>query len=336
MASHDSSPHVTLKQVAEAAGVSLATASYALNDGGSVGQQTRERVKATAQRLGYKPNLSAKAMRTGRTGALGLVLPDLTNPFFPQLAQSVIVAARDAGYDTVMADTLGSKEAERRAIEALIRRGIDGLIWFPVDDMPPVDIGFDGTPVVVIDRSLDGHDCIMADCEAGGRAAANMLLSAGHQRIGIIGGPSAALSAQQRSLGARMAIQARATLAWEVEAAFSADLDPDVVQRLARRDVTAIVAGADLIALGVVRELQRLKLRVPEDVSVVGFDNIPWCDLCSPPLSTVEIPISEMGVEAVHTLVRRIHAPSEPRRQVIYAVTPVERGSVAAAPPRPA
>lgn len=327
MASSDSPTNVTLKQVAEAAGVSLATASYSLNDGGSVGKQTREKVKAAAHRLGYKPNLSAKAMRTGRTGALGLVIPDLTNPFFPQLAQSVIGAARDAGFDTFMADTLGTKATERRSIEALIRRGIDGLIWFPVDDTPPIDLSLNGTPTVVIDRALEGYDCIVADCEAGGRAAASLLVSAGHRRIGIIGAPSAALSSQQRATGARSVIHAGATLAWEVEAAFSADLDPDIVQLLARRDVTAVVAGADLIALGVIRELQRLGLEVPHDVSVVGFDNIPWCDLCSPPLSTIEIPISEMGVEAVQTLVRRIGAPDEPRRRISYAVSLIERGS---------
>ncbi len=327
----DEPPRITLKQVAEAAGVSLATASYSLNDGGSVGQQTRERVKSVAQQLGYQPNASAKAMRTGRIGALGLVLPDLTNPFFPQLAQTVIAAARDAGFHVFLTDTLGSKETERQSIDALVRRGIDGLVWFPIDDRMPDLPDLRTTPTVVLDRALDGFDCVLADCEAGGRIAAAMLLRAGHRRFGMVSGPSAASSARQRAAGTRDALKrAGAELVWEVEAAFSSDLDADIVQALARRDVTAVVAGADLIAIGVVRQLGRLGIRVPQDVSVVGFDNIAWSDLCSPALSTIDMPIHEMGMEAMQMLQRRIAAPHEPRRRVVFDVTAVERASIAA------
>jgi LacI family transcriptional regulator len=320
---------VTLKQVAEAASVSLATASYCLNEGGSVGQQTRERVKAVAQRLGYRPNLAAKAMRTGRTKALGLVVPDLTNPFFPQLTQSVVVAAGAAGYDVFLTDTLGSKDTEARSIGALIRRGIDGLIWFPIDDNAPTDISLGSLPTVVIDRALEGLDCIVADCEAGGRLAALELLEAGHRRIGMLSGPSAALSARQRTAGARSVIQDGAELVWDIEVAYSADLDSNIMETLARRDVTAIIAGADVIAVGAITELRRLGLRVPEDISVVGFDNIPWSELCSPPLTTIDMPISDMGFEAVQAVVRRIGAPGEPRRRTVFDVSVVQRASVA-------
>jgi LacI family transcriptional regulator len=319
---------VTLKQVAEAAGVSLATASYALSNGGSVGQETRERVKAVAQQLGYRPNVYAKAMRTGRSGALGLVLPDLTNPFFPPLAQSIIVSAREAEFDVLLVDTLGSKQAERQSIESLVRRGVDGLVWFPIDDAMPKGLSLRATPTVVLDRTLEGLDCVVADCESGGRMAAELLLEAGHRRIGIVAGPGTVLSARQRLQGARQAMLATQSLVWEVEAAFSADLDTPVVARLAQRDVTAVVAASDLVAVGLVREFQRLGIRVPDDVSIVGFDNIPWSDLCAPPLSTIDIPVTEMGAEAVQLLVRRIAAPEEPRRRVVFEVSPVRRASI--------
>lgn len=324
---------VTLKQVAEAAGVSLATASYSLSNGGSVGQETRERVKAVAERLGYRPNLHAKAMRTGRSGAVGLVLPDLTNPFFPQLAQSVIVSARAAGYEVLLIDTMGSKAAELQSIDSLVRGGVDGLIWFPIDDTTPPGLSLRALPTVVLDRSLEGLDSVVADFESGGRLAAELLLSAGHRRIGIVAGPSTVLGARQRAQGARQAMQATGSLLWEVEAAFSADLDAHVTAHLARRDVTALVAASDLVAIGLIKALQRLGVRVPQDVSVVGFDNIPWCDWCSPPLTTIDIPVTEMGAEAVQLLVRRMGAPDEPRRRVVFEVQAVQRQSVASLPP---
>jgi len=323
---------ITLKQVAEAAGVSLATASYSLGGGGSVGQETRERVMAVAERLGYKPNLAAKAMRTGRTGTLGLVLPDLTNPFFPLLAQTVINAAREGGYDVFLTDTQGSKESEARSIEALIRRGVDGLVWFPIDDTTGAKAPLRGTPTVVLDRELDGFDCVVADFDAGGRMAAACLVAAGHRRVGMVSGPAAALSARQRATGARDGLKAHGGPVWELEAAFSADLDAGIVRALAQRDVTAIIAGADLIAIGVMKALRDNGLRVPEDVSVIGFDNIPWSDLCTPALTTIDLPINEMGIEAVQLLLRRINAPDEPRRRVVFDVSLVERRSVVAPP----
>ncbi|NRF69786.1 LacI family DNA-binding transcriptional regulator [Aquincola sp. S2] len=321
---------VTLKQVAEAAGVSLATASYSLNNGGSVGQETRDRVIAVAEQLGYRPNLAAKAMRTGRTGTLGFVLPDLTNPFFPLLAQTVIHAARGEGYGVFLTDSQGSKEAEAQSIDALVRRGVDGVIWFPIDDLPDRQPNLNGVPTVVLDRSLGGFDCVLADFAAGGRLAAECLLAAGHRRIGLITGPLAASSARERADGARETILARGELAWEVEAAFSADLESSVVGLLNQRSATAVIAGADLIAIGVIRALRSAGLRVPQDVSVIGFDNIPWTDLCAPPLTTIELPVPEMGVEAVQQLLRRLRTPEEPRRRIVFDVGLVERASVAA------
>lgn len=330
----DPRARVTLKQVAEAAGVSLATASYSLNKGGSVGQATRDRVIAVAEQLGYQPNLAAKAMRTGRTGTLGCVLPDLTNPFFPLLAQTIINAARAAGYGVFLTDSQGSKEAEAQSIDALVRRGVDGLVWFPIDDDPARQPTLGGVPTVVLDRSVAGFDCVLADYATGGRLAAQCLLDAGHRRIGLITGPLAASSARERAEGARALLQARGELAWEVEAAYSADLEPDLLRLLAERRASAVICGADLIAVGVIRALRATGQRVPQDVSVIGFDNIPWTDLCAPPLTTIELPVPEMGVEAVQQLLRRLRAPDEPRRRVVFDVGLVLRDSVAAPGPR--
>lgn len=317
----------TLKEVAKAAGVSVASASYAINGTGSVGEQTREHVLAVAARLGYRPNQNAKAMKTGRTGTIGLVLPDLTNPFFPALAQAVIQAARGHGYSVLLTDTEGEPEAERHAIDLLAGRGVDGLVWFPIADdgtLPPLA---DSIPAVVLDRALPGYDVIQADYAEGGRLAAEHLLSLGHRRIGVISGPHAASSARARADAAIEAVRRQGQLAWHVHNAFALDLEPAVTAALDGGTATAVIAGADLIAIGAVRHLQARGLSVPGDVSVMGFDDIPWAQLNSPPLSTIEMPVEEMAVEAVETLLHRIAHRGEVLRRVVFNVALVTRGS---------
>lgn len=317
----------TLKEVAKAAGVSVASASYAINGTGSVGEQTREHVLAVAEKLGYRPNQNAKAMKTGRTGTIGLVLPDLTNPFFPALAQAVIQAARGHGYSVLLTDTEGEPEAERHAIDLLAGRGVDGLVWFPIADdgtLPPLA---DNIPAVVLDRALPGYDVIQADYVEGGRLAAEHLLSLGHRRIGVISGPHAASSARTRADAAVETIRRQGELAWHVPNAFALDLEPAVMAALDSDTATAVIAGADLIAIGTVRHLQARGLSVPADVSVMGFDDIPWAQLNNPPLSTIEMPVEEMAVEAVETLLHRIAHRGEARRRVVFNVALVARGS---------
>jgi len=320
---------VTLKQVAQAAGVSLASASYAINGAGSVGEATREHVLKIAAQLGYRPNQSAKAMKTGKTGALGLILPDLTNPFFPSLAQGVIQAARAHGYSVFLTDTEGSVEAEERAVGLMVDHGVDGVVWFPIaDDVAPVARLIEGVPTVVLDRNLPGYDVIQADYAEGGRLAAEHLLAAGHVEIGVISGPHAASSARQRAEAAIAVLTERGALAWHVHNAFSLDLEPSVVAALEQRRATAVIAGADLIAIGVMRHVRAMGLSTPDDVSVVGFDDIPWAQLHTPALTTIDMPVEDMAAAAVETLVRRMAHRGEPRRRVVFNVELVARESV--------
>ena len=332
MAKNDPSPdvprRVTLKQVAQAAGVSLASASYAINGAGSVGEATREHVLKIAAQLGYRPNQSAKAMKTGRTGAIGLILPDLTNPFFPSLAQGVIQAARAHGYSVFLTDTEGSVEAEERAVGLMIDHGVDGVVWFPIADVAPVERLIEGVPTVVLDRNLPGYDVIQADYAEGGRLAAEHLIAAGHGDIGVISGPHAASSARQRAEAAIAVVRERGALAWHVHNAFSLDLEPPVMAALERRSATAVIAGADLIAIGVMRHVRAMGLSVPDDVSVIGFDDIPWAQLHTPALTTIDMPVEDMAAAAVETLVRRMAHRGEPRRRVVFNVELVSRESV--------
>lgn len=327
----------TLKDVAQAAGVSLASASYAINGAGSVGEATRAHVLQVASRLGYRPNISAKAMKTGRTGVIGLVVPDLSNPFFPALAQAILQTARSEGYNVLMADTRGVLPEERASIRLLIDQGVDGLIWFPIDDTNPDGRrpapDMDRLPVVVLDRNLPDFDVVLADYAQGGRLAAEHLIAAGHERIGVISGPLAASSARERAEGAIAAIHEKGRLVWSVENAFSLDLDPSVVAALERCEATAVIAGADIIAIGAIRCLEGLGLRVPGDVSVIGFDDIPWAALNTPALTTIDMPVEAMAAFSIEALVRRIAEGPGARRRTVFDVSLVERASVG--PPVP-
>jgi len=320
----------TLKELANAAGVSVASASYAINGNGSVGERTRAHVIDVAARIGYRQNTLARAMKTGRSGTLGMVVPDLTNPFFPSLVQSVIQAARDQGYGVFMTDTEGDESIEQAALRMLADRAVDGIIWFPVRDVDTSAGLLKSIPTVVLDRALQGFDTVVADYADGGRRAAEHLLAAGHTKIGIISGPRDILSMRERCDAAKAYIQAHGTLAFEVVNAFSIDLEPQVADALMRAGASAVFAGADIIALGVLRHLAAHGKHAPQDLSVVGFDDIAWSALGSPPLTTIDMPLQAMAVEAVNLVVSRIKQPDRAHRNVVFNTSLVERRSVAA------
>jgi len=308
----------TLKDVAKAAGVSLAAASYAVNKTGSLGEETRAHILSVAKELGYRQNLSARATRTGKTGAIGFVVPDMTNPFFPSLAQSIVQRARQNGCSVLLADTEGDQQQEEEAIRQLIDRGVDGIVWFPVNDasVPPAG----DTPLIVLDRTVAGCECVQADYAEGGRIAAEHLLSLGHRRIGVITGPLDVRSMRDRCAGAEKAISERGELAFSASNAFSTELERAVTEAIAGRTASAVFVASDLIAVGVMKYARQIGLAIPEELSIVGFDDIPWAEYCTPPLTTVEMPVDEMAAEAVDALLRKIDGEGESARRVVFNV----------------
>lgn len=318
----------TLKEVAKAAGVSLASASYAINGTGSLGEGTRRQILDVATRLGYRQNLAARATRTGRSGALGLVLPDLTNPFFPTLAQSVIQTARQHAYSVFVTDTEGSEELEVQSVRLLVEHGVDGIVWFPIGDRNTVGALIADVPTVVIDRSIAGLESIQADYAGGGRLAAEHLLAAGHSSIGVISGPTDILSMRQRCESAVAHIQRHGRLAFHVTNAFSVDLEAKVKDAIRSKSATAVFVGADLIALGVLHFARSIRLDVPGQLSVIGFDDMPWAAMSTPALTTIDMPIGDMAAEAVGALLRRTEAPGDARRRIVFDTSLVERESV--------
>lgn len=319
----------TLKELAKAAGVSLASASYAVNGTGSVSPKTRAHVLKTAEEIGYQPNQLARAMKTGRSQVLGLILPDLTNPFFPNLALSIIQNARQHGYDVLLNDADGSQGREPHAIELMTHRGVDGIIWFPTVEYDVNLSLLRSPPIVILDRNFPSFDLILADYRQGGRLAAKHLIDLGHQRIGIVSGPRVAWSANERALAAEDYVKSHAELIWHVENDYSTDIESQVEQVL-NEDVTAIIVGSDIIAVGLIRSLRRKGLRVPEDISVIGFDDIPWAELNTPTLSTIEMPIEDMAHAAVETVLKRIEDPDGKRYRIVFDVDLIQRESTSA------
>ncbi len=314
---------VTLKDVARTADVSLASASYALNGTGSLGEAVRAHILKVADDLGYRRNLAARAMRTGKTGAIGLVVPDFANPFFTALAQSVMRSARQAGYCVFVTDTENSEDLEQEAFRRMIDRGVDGVVWFPIRDVNTVEAESRRVPTLLIDRSIPGLASIRADYTGGGRRAAEHLMALGHQRVGIVSGPVEVASMRARIDGAISALGDR--LAFTVASSFSMELEHDVEAAVVSRRATAIFAGTDLIALGVIRAAQAAGLNVPGDLAVIGFGDMPSAQMANPPLSSIEMPLEDMAAEAVDALLRRIEGGEA--SDVVFATTLIARAS---------
>jgi len=319
---------VTLKDVARTADVSLASASYALNGTGSLGEAVRAHILKVAEQLGYRRNLSARAMRTGKTGAIGLVVPDFANPFFTALAQFVMKSARQAGYCVFVTDTENSESLEQEAFRRMIDRGVDGVVWFPIRDVNTVEAESRRVPTLLIDRSIPGLASIRADYEGGGRRAAAHLLALGHTRIGIVSGPMEVASMRARIDGAAAVLGER--LAFQVASSFSMELEREVHEAVVSRRATAIFAGTDLLALGVMRAAQGAGLDVPGDLAVIGFGDMPSAQMANPPLSSIEMPLEDMAAEAVDALLRRIDGvAAEMAADVVFDTALIIRASTA-------
>jgi LacI family transcriptional regulator len=319
----------TVKDIAAAVGVSVATVSNVLNGRPNVGRINRQKVLRAAKRLGYRPNRAAQAMRTGRTRAIGLVLPDLTNPFFPELAQAVESTARSLGLLVCLIDSQGSIDGEADGFALLMQHAVDGIIWCPVGPRLPPRLRALTHPVVLIDRPRPGYAVVHSNYLMGGGLLARYALKMGHKRVGLLSGPHNLASARQRRDGFVNAFPRDIEIAWEVCVGFDGVLTRDALDALRhRRNATLIVAGNDLIAISAIRFLAEQGVSVPDDVSITGFDNISWTDVVRPRLTTIAQPVGAIGAKAVELMQERMSGAKIPTRRTIFDVALVERDSV--------
>lgn len=317
-----------LEDVAREAGVSIASASYALSGGKPVSAALRRRVEQAAERVGYVPHRQARTLRTGRSQTLGVVLPDLVNPFFTALLQAIERAARDAGYGTLVAGGGGDGASESDALALLAAHRVDGLVWVPAGTPRAVP----AIPTVTVDRAAPDCDGVSADHVEAGRLVARHLRDAGRRRPAVLHGPSDVPTARARAEGFRGAWAG--AVAFEAEVPFDHRIPASVVRELAdaEADFDAVACANDAVALGVLRALQRSGRRVPEQVAVVGVDDIAFAELAEPPLTTVRQPVDALGAEAVRLLTDRLAGSGGPPRTVTLPVRLVVRSSSPAAP----
>ena len=321
-----------LKDIARAAGVSIATVSNVVNGTKATTPAVEHRVLAAIERLGYRADPHARTLRTGASRSLGLVVPDLTNPYFPALVQAIETRARELGFVLIVMDAGNDAERETEALSLLASYRVAGVVWVPVEHERSLDWPY---PIVTVDRAVPGCDTVVADHVQGGTLVGQHVLALGHRRIGLLSGPRTLPSAAERRAAFLEAVAGRAEIAWELAVPFSSELTSEVAARIAEPDCSLVVCANDAVAVAVLRAARDAGLRVPDDLSVIGFDDVPWADFVEPALTTVRQPLPELGRNAVTTLHARIADPERALHRETLPVALVERHSAAPFAPRP-
>lgn len=320
---------VTLRDVAQAAQVSINTASRALNEKPDVNEETRERVLEAAARLGYRPNRLAQGLRGKKVGTIGVVVADLSNPFFVEVVKGVEEEAYRHGFTIMVTNTNEDPVKEEEVIKTLVLHQVAGLIITPSqksDGFLPF-LAAEDVPFVLVARRFEQFSChaVLNDDFTGAFSAVNHLIELGHREILFINGPPTNWSASQRLSGYRQALD-RAGIPYRPELVRSCSVTAESGARetldyLADNPVPdAVFAFSDYMAIGVIGALRERGLNVPGDVSVVGYDGIQIGASLDPPLTTVEIAKHSLGVASTQVLIELIkdeHARHEPRQTML-------------------
>ena len=313
---------ITIKDIAAAVGVSPATVSLVLNNRPSrIAEETKERIKKTAEELGYKPNSAAVLLKTQRSYTLGLLIPEICNDYYGKYAKGMEDACQAKGWSTFFCTTNNNPEKERQYIETLHAKNVDGLsiITTPSNQSGLFSGNRDlilsyGIPMVQMDMT-DYHkpaNAVISDHFKGGYMATRHMLSLGHTRIAFITGPQFLEGSSSRLRGCQQAMS-DAGIPWNPSLVFEGNYSYEsgyaAIDSLISQKFTAVFAFNDLMAYGVYNSLEKYNLHIPDDVSVVGYDDNFTSAIINPPLTTVYQPIYEMGKTAAEIL---IHAAEQP------------------------
>jgi DNA-binding LacI/PurR family transcriptional regulator len=329
----------TIREVADAAGVSRSTASRALTGHGYVALHVRDRVRAVARQLGYVPDATARHLRQQASQSIGVLVSDLTNPFYAGLAAGISQQARRRQYTMMLTDDGGRPDVEAEAAEAFVALRVAGVIVTPVSvDISKYLTGH-GIPVVEVDRQFSAGACdaVVVDNESAARTVTARLLELGHRRIALVIDEMHWTTGRNRLAGYRAAFADAGvpfddslviTAGWDVEAARL-----EIHKLLSRpKPPTAMFAANNVLAEGVWRAAAELNLSIPERLSLVSFDDVSWMSLVRPGVTAVAQDAVALGEAAISQLCERIQAPHAPVRTVLLSAAVIGRGSTAPPP----
>lgn len=328
-----------IQDVAKQAGVSIATVSRVLNGSARVSADVKQRVQATMEALAYQPNPAARSLRSNRSRIIGLLISDIQNPFFLDLIRGVEDEALRNEYSLILCNSSESPQREQQYLEVLYAERVAGVIVVPTREQLGSEIRKRfrerGVPVVAVDRRLKdkGIDSVLSDNVRGAREAVAHLIANGYRRIGVITGPESVTTGRERLEGYRQALrEAGLPLdpALERCGPFNVASGGALTQELLELQPVpdALFVGNNLLTLGALSAVHERGLRVPEDVAVVGYDDIPWAELGTLSLTTVTQPVYELGSMAALRLFQRLHNSTvQGQQEIVLAPSLRVRGS---------
>jgi LacI family transcriptional regulator len=335
---------VTIRDVARVAKVHPGTVSRALNveTRALVNPETAERVLKAADKLGYRPNRIARGLKTSRSHTIGVLIPDITNPLFPPMLRGIEDRLDAAGYTSLIVNTDNDPERERIYLEAMRGRQVDGFISATarLDREQLVELAAAGTPLVLINRSLEDGSlpAVTVDDRRGIGLAVAHVAALGHKRIGHVAGPQHLSTGHRRHLGFIDAMRAAGLRAPAKHVRFTAFFTEEEGARAcgelldAAPELTAIIAANDLVGIGCYDALEARGLRCPDDISIAGFNDMPFIDRLRPPLTSVRVPQREIGKVAADLLLEQLGGNKEIPREILLEPTLIVRDSTG--PPR--
>ncbi len=330
---------ITMRDVAERAGVSVTTVSHVINNTRPVSDTLRHRVVTAMQDLGYQPNTLARSLRRGKTHTIGVIVPDHSNPFFAEVARGIEDTSFEHGYSVIICNSDRDLHKERLYISVLVEKQVDGILFvaagLSADNIQPL---LDRPmPLVIVDRHIPALavDSVLADNQRGGWLATQHLIELGHRRIGCIVGPEDITSSTERVAGYRQALSDHQLPPDEgliIRGDFQYESGYEAGERLLDLvpPPTAIFACNDLMAVGVMSRALEIGLAIPADLSVIGFDDIRPTVYANPPITTIKQPKYEMGVAATELLLARIRDSGKTPQQQVLETSLIIRQSTAA------
>lgn len=331
----------TIKDISNYTGLSITTVSLVLNNKPSkISEKTKKRVIAAAKKLNYSPNHLAVGLVTKCTQTLGLIVTDISNNFYGILAKGVERACQEKGWNVMLCNSLNSHERELDLIRVLKNKSVDGIIYCVGASVTRAKAkkSFDllksgNLPLVAIDNDFIGlarHN-IYLDNKMGGYIATKYLIENGHSKIACITGPKGIDMKKGRIEGYMQALK-EASIPYNsklvIEGNYTIESGFSAIERLKNKDFSVVFAFNDMMAIGALKALKEMKIKVPDDISLMGYDDLPFCEVLEVPLTTIKQPVYEMGYTAAEKLIKLIQNEDEGNLDIMFEPTLMVRNSI--------